>query len=251
LSELPNPLRWLGLSVLLCSLLWQTPARTVGLLLPASVELEGFTGSLWQGQAARSRLLFGDKAFQLGSLSWSLSPRSLLSLTPSFDLNTRWGAQRLDLAVRFTLSGLEVRHLKGDLDVRFVRQLAPLYVGGQMHVDLQALDFHPGQVPEIVGKVLWRQAVWTARGGDVGLGNFQVTWSNPDRAGQPGEAIGEIVTLSGALNAAGEVAIASDNYRVNVTLTGPALNNEALRGALQMLASPDGEGLRIQLSGEL
>ena len=251
MNGLPIPLRWLGLSVLLCSLLWQTPARTVGIFLPASVQLEGFTGSLWQGQAARSRLLFGDKAFQLGSLSWSLSPGSLLSLAPSFDLATRWGTQRLDLAVRFTLFGLEVRHLTGDLDVRFVRQLAPLYVGGQVHVDLEALDFHPGQVPEIVGEVLWRQAVWTARGGDVGLGNFQMTWSNPEHDGEPGEAIGQIVTLSGALNAEGEVAIASDNYRVNVALTGPALDNDALRGALQMLASPDGEGLRIQLSGAL
>ena len=139
MSALSKHLRWFGLWVLVACLLVQMPARTIGLILPDSLQLEGFSGSLWQGQAARSRGVIGDKAFPLGHLSWRLSPHTLLFLSPSFDLHTRWGAQTVDLQLQLTPSAVRLSNVDTKLDVRFIRQLMPLYTGGVLLLDLDYL----------------------------------------------------------------------------------------------------------------
>ena len=115
------------------------PARTIGLILPDTLQLEGFSGSLWRGQAARSRVVLGDRAFHLGHLSWGLAPHTLLLLSPTFDLHTRWGAQTVDLRLKLTPSTVTLSEVDTKLDIRFVRQLIPLYTGGLLVVDLDYL----------------------------------------------------------------------------------------------------------------
>ena len=243
-------LRWFSLCILVACLLVQMPARTIGLILPDSLQLEGFSGSFWRGQAARSRVVIGDKAFHLGHLSWRLSPHTLMFLSPSFDLHTRWGAQTVDMQLQLTPSAVRLSNVDTKLDVRFVRQLMPLYTGGVLLVDLDYLEVAAGRAPEIAGVILWEQAVWTARGRDVGLGNYQIAFAAP--LGADAEtAVGEVTTASGALIAEGRVSFSPSQYDVNVSLSGPALDNQALRDALQLMAVPTDRGLRIEISGEL
>ncbi len=250
MSALSKHLRWFGLWVLVACLLVQMPARTIGLILPDNLQLEGFSGSLWQGQAARSRVVIGDKAFHLGHLSWRLSPHTLLFLSPSFDFHTRWGAQTVDLQLQLTPSAVRLSNVDTKLDVRFIRQLMPLYTGGVLLVDLDYLEVATDRAPKIAGVILWEQAVWTARGRDVGLGNYQIAFASPLEADVE-TAVGEVTTASGALIAEGRVSFSRSEYDVNVALSGPALDNQALRDALQLMAVPSDGGLRIAISGEL
>jgi hypothetical protein len=78
--------------VTLVLLLAAVPARVLGYLLPATLQLGGFSGTLWQGQAARATIVAGGKLIHLGRVSWQLAPWSLLILSPSIDLNARWGS---------------------------------------------------------------------------------------------------------------------------------------------------------------
>lgn len=250
MSDLSKPLRWFGFCVLGAWLLIQMPARTIGLILPDTLQLEGFSGSLWRGQAARSRIVLGDRAFHLGHLSWGLSPHTLLLFSPTFDLHARWGAQTVDLRLMLTPSTVTLSEVDAKLGIRFVRQLIPLYTGGLLVVDLDYLEMANDQAPQIAGSILWERAVWTARGRDVGLGNYKITFnSSPESKVEA--AVGEVTTVSGALMAEGQVTLSAEKYSVNVELSGQALENTALRDALQLMAVPSEEGLLIEISGEL
>ncbi len=250
MSDLLKPLRWFGLCLVLAFALVKMPARAITLMLPDTLQLEGFSGSLWQGHAARARFFFGDKAFHLGRLSWNMSPATFLIFTPSLDLHTRWGTQTADLRLQLTPSTIKLSEIDATLDVRFVRQLVPLYAGGLLLVDLDYLQIARDRAPQIGGSIMWEQAVWTARGRDVGLGNYKIVFDASSES-QLGPTVGKITTASGALVAKGQVTLSSDKYGVEVALSGPAMENNALRDALQLMAVPSEEGLLIEISGEL
>jgi hypothetical protein len=59
--------------LLLISLLITTPARLLGLVLPAGqVYAQGFSGTLWQGKASRALLQTPAGLLHLGAVSWKL-----------------------------------------------------------------------------------------------------------------------------------------------------------------------------------
>ncbi|REJ67334.1 MAG: hypothetical protein DWQ28_06855 [Proteobacteria bacterium] len=62
---------------------------------------------------------------------------------------------------------------------------------------------------------------------------------------------GEVVTLKGALDLAGEFALKGDRYSVTADLSGAAARNEAFQQAIALMAVPTESGYRIELSGTL
>ena len=229
-------------------LLATLPARLVGYGLPQEVRLAGITGTLWHGAAARASVDVFGKTVHLGALNWSLKPWSLLLLSPDVSVSSRWGSQNLSGRVASGVSGrVSLSNLDGSIDTRFLRELLPLYVGGELQFQavsaVLALD-ESIDVKQLSGRVLWQEAVWAASMGDVALGNYVLDWGEKE-----GPISAQLLTLSGPLELAGQVALEGNRYRVDITLRGPAVRNTRLSDSFQLLAAPVAGGFDLKLDG--
>jgi len=231
-------------------LLMATPSRVLGFLLPNTIQLGGFGGTLWQGQAARAYVTIGDKVIHLGRVSWELKPWSLLLFSPSIDLDARWGQQRLTGNVRLPLGGgLTLRNIDAAVGVETIRAFLPLYVGGALEAQLPVMrleSIQPPVIDRVEGRLIWRNGVWTARAGDVALGNYAM-----ELTGEEGSLVGRLQTLSGPLEANGQLTLEEQHYRVALALRGPATANEGLRGSLRLMATPVADGFDLTINGQL
>ena len=69
---------------------------------------------------------------------------------------------------------------------------------------------------------------------------------------EPGEALrGQVITLSGPVEASGVVELRERAYLVEILLSGRGLQDPQLQQALGLIARPVGQGYRIKLEGEL
>ena len=92
----------LSLAVLFLFILFTlAPARLLGLLLPSDkVVMQGFSGTLWQGAAARTLVAAGHGYIELGQVTWELAPLSLFTLSPTIDFDSRWGGQSVSATIK-------------------------------------------------------------------------------------------------------------------------------------------------------
>ncbi len=73
----------------------RAPARLLThLVSPDRLVLQGLEGTIWDGIANRALLVTDAGYLHLGRVTWDLHPLSLLLFSPSFDIDTEWGAQR-------------------------------------------------------------------------------------------------------------------------------------------------------------
>lgn len=241
--------RWsaLWVALLLALVVVYAPARLIGWFVPASVSLEGLGGSLWQGRAARAAVAVNDNVLMLGQLSWRLRPLSLLKLQPAADISSDWGQQTFTARVATDPGGaLILQDVEASTDVGWVRNLIPLYVEGRVRANFSTLIFRDQAVEAVAGRVVWEGAAWAARAGSLPLGTYVL-----DLEGEDGAIDGEVLTLNGGLAVAGDVALSGRDYRIAITLNGPAMRDEGLQQATALFAIPDGDKYRVDLSGSL
>lgn len=236
----------LGAALVVVFLVALAPARVVAPLLPEGVVLGGLGGTVWNGHAARASLSMDGRVLVLGRVEWSVDPLSLLLLSPEVSLHSRWGSQRIDARIqRPVTGGLILRDVSAALDVGFTQHLLPLYVGGVLEIDLGRLQMTAVGLDRVEGRLVWRNAVWTAHAGDVFLGNYVL-----ELVGQEAGAEGRVLTLSGPLSVAGSVAVQGRHYALDLDLSGPATDHDGLRQSLELLAAPREGGLDMVLKGE-
>jgi hypothetical protein len=228
-------------------LVTRAPASLLGNALPPAVNVTGLAGTVWKGEAAYVEIPLQAKPFALGRISWTLNPMGLF-FGDVIRLRSDWGSQTVDVSVSPALNGsFDVNDAQLRIDLGWLRQLLPFYVGGQLKADLASLTFAPDGRPTTAnGRVVWENATWRAVGGDVSLGSYAVDVTTSDAGIRA-----TIMTLKGALEVDGSVTIVGDSYRVMANLSGPAVRNEAFQQAIALLAVPNGSGYRIELSGTL
>ncbi len=237
------------LAVLLVALLASTPARLLQRVLPGQqVVLSGVQGTLWEGSASRAIVQLAPGYLHLGAVRWSLSPLSLLTLSPRLELQSAWGAQRVTGNV--VLRGqrdLDLRDVEAQLDADLLRKFAPLAVDGFFSAQLQQLSLRDGLPHSAQGRVVWQQAGFQSPRGRVPLGSYALDFTQA-----PGEALqGEILTLNGPMLAEGRARLEGRAYSINVLLRSEGAMDPVLKEALQLMAMPEGDGYRLQLSAEL
>jgi hypothetical protein len=229
-------------------LLASLPARTLGLIVPGDqVHLKGFAGTLWRGSAARAVLVTGQGLVHLGELRWRLHPSSLLLLSPKVTLSSRWGDQRFSGVVQTGLGGdITLRDVEADASADLVKHVAPLALQGRISLQLSELTLRSQQPVSGSGRVVWQRGAWQAPQGLMPLGSYALDFSQQENA----PLTGDVVTLSGPIEANGQVSLLARDYTIDLLITGQQLDQQ-LEQALSLLAPREGEGFRLKWQGQL
>lgn len=232
---------------LLLFVVGNAPAWVMARFLPEAVQLSALSGSIWQGSAARGTLWINGRALSFGSLSWQIAPFSLLTLQPKIAIISGWGGQKMRSTIVFDgIESIVVTDFQAQIEIGFIRQLLPLYVGGQVSLDFAELHLKGGVPQSGTGRIQWRDAAWTAASGDVALGHYNIVVS-----GNGSGLRGAVETVSGPLEVEGDLQWVENRYAVDLALSGPATENSGLAEALQFLAQPSPNGFDMVLSGTL
>lgn len=235
--------------VLLFILLSTAPARMISPFLPGDqVVLQGISGSLWQGVASRAMVAVQGSYLHLGRLSWSLSPLSLLTLGPRVTMDSHWGGQRIrgELVYRSTES-LDLADVDAVLPASLVRQFIPLELSGSFALLVPHLVIDAGMPVEGAGRIVWQNGGWVSPQGNRALGTYAIDFEQPEG----GAWLGEVVTLSGDLQASGTVGLDGRTYDIEIVLSGQGLDDPQLKQALQLVAIPEGKQFRVKMQGTL
>ena len=239
----------LGLSALLLLVLIVTaPARLLSLLLPAeTLLLQGVSGSVWRGQSARCLVAVGHGYVHLGTVSWQLQPLSLLTLSPSLRLQSTWGKQTLSGQVKLrTADNVDLSDVEGRMPAALLRQLMPVMVDGEFSVQLPELRIRDGLPESGHGRVVWQGATWLAPAGARSLGDYALDFQQ-----LPGQdLVGEVLTLSGPIEASGSISLQERRYEVDLYLQSDRGLDSDLQQALSFLGQPEEGGYRIDLGGD-
>jgi len=237
----------LAAALIIILLITRAPASLMSFALPPAVKATGFSGTVWKGAAAHVEIPLQARPFALGRITWTLNLSGLL-WGDLIRVQSIWGNQRIDVAASPALNGsVQINEAELRIDLGWLRELLPLYIGGQLKADIESLSITgEGSPISANGRLVWENAAWRAIGGDVSLGSYAVDMTTTDAGIRA-----SIITLKGALEVDGSVTIAGDNYRVMANLSGPAARNEAFQQAIALLAVPNGSGYRIELSGTL
>ena len=228
-------------------LLARLPASVITQLLPASVIASNASGTVWRGSAAHVQINLNGQWFALGRLDWELFPLGLF-IGDAVTIRSVLGSQRLDVSAGGALNGdIYVSNASINADISWVKNLLPLFIAGQLKIDIDELGITAAGVPSMVkGRVVWENAAWQALGGNVSLGTYAIDIVTNEKG-----VSGKIVTLKGALDLNGTFTLRGRQYSVTADLSGTAVRNEAFQQAIALMAVPTESGYRIDLSGTL
>ena len=230
-------------------LLAMAPARLLSIVLPAKeIIIQGYSGTVWSGTANRALLSTTAGYIHLGRISWSLSPLSLLALSPSLSIESSWGRQHINTGLRITgPEDLELTDLDAMVSVQLLRKFLPLSVAGDFSIQAQELSIENGLPSRARGRLVWQNAAWESAAGPVSLGSYAVDFQQT-----PGGALeADIITLAGRVKASGSAQLLGKDYNLDILISSDVGLGIQLEQALSLIAQPVPEGRRIKFDGQL
>lgn len=247
---MPRPLLGLLLvSLFVVALVVSVPARILNLVLPSGqVIMNGYSGTLWRGSAARCVLATGNSYFHLGTVEWSLDPLSLLLFSPALNVQSQWGRQRITGQVQVEgRQSFVLEDLEASVSARVLQRFLPVTLDGDFSASISHLQIEYGLPVAGEGRLLWRNAGWQSSQGIMPLGSYALDFKQAEN----GSLRGEVATITGPVEASGSVDLTQENYDLDVLLTSAGGLNSQLKQALSLIAQPVAEGYRIVLKGQL
>lgn len=238
----------LALLFLVC-LLALAPARLLNTFLPGErVIVQGYTGTLWRGTANRALLAVNGGYIHLGKVNWTLSPLSLLTLSVTLNIESRWGRQHINAGVRLSgLDTLELTDVDALVPVQLLRHFLPLAVAGDFLIQAQQLTLENGLPTQASGRVVWQNAAWESSQGLLPLGTYAM-----DIQQQPGQALhAEVLTMAGSVRVNGSLQLLGKDYALDILIASDAGLDAQLEQALSLVAQPVADGRRIKFEGQL
>lgn len=235
--------------LLFVSLVVTAPARLLNLVVPTDqVVLRGLSGTVWNGSASGVMLHLPQGYFQLGAVQWSLQPLSLLTLAPHLTFRSEWGSQTLagELIVRGQRD-LDLLNLEAQLAANLLARFAPVAVDGLFSLQADQLVLRDGVPHSGKGRLVWQNAAWKSPRGLVPLGTYALDFQQPE-----GEAVqGQVITLSGPLQASGSLQLLQQHYDMDIQLASEGALDAQVQQMLSLIAQPDGAGFRLTMTGDL
>jgi len=210
--------------------------------------MQGYSGTLWRGSVSRCLLATGSGHIQLGRVRWSLSPWSLLGLSPALTIESSWGRQRVNTELRITgPDKLELSNLDVMVSVQLLRQFLPLAVSGDFSIQAEELNLEGGLPSSARGRILWHNAAWESAQGTMPLGSYAIDFQQPGG----GALEGKVVTLAGPVSANGSARLLGKDYSLDILISSDRGLDEQLEQALSLIAQPVSDGRRIKFAGQL
>ena len=206
-----------GVGAYLLILLVTIPADRASHLLEekvAGLSLQGVTGTIFSGQAAR--VVIQDQG--LGSVNWSLRPWALLLGRLEYRIKVRDATLQGDGAVGLGLGGVVFVHdlaaeLQPDLLVNYFAPDA-VKTTGQVSLVIDSLELSDGFPRELAGVVSWADAR-ILEPVDLSLGQVEMVLSHTEEG-----LVGNLGNTSGATAVSGDLSLApSGQYHINLLLT--------------------------------
>ncbi|WP_049631110.1 type II secretion system protein N [Cellvibrio sp. pealriver] len=151
----------LGVSLFLIFVISSIPAVWGAYLLSRSsgLALSGVTGTIWNGRASLASLPRPEREYSLGQLSWSLSPLSLLTLSPCAHVKTNLPGQQFEGDVCGGAGGaVKLRNADISLPVALVQTKLPIPVQGQFSAHIEEMELRGNVLLKLKGKLTWNGA---------------------------------------------------------------------------------------------
>ena len=235
----------LGL-LFLTSLLMSAPARLLSHVVPGEqLLMRGLEGTVWEGSASSVLVRLPQGYLQLGAVQWSLQPLSLLLLAPHLTVSSEWGNQKF--AGELVLRGqrdLEVFNAEAQLAANLLSRFAPVSVVGMFNLQLDRLHLRQGLPYSALGRLVWQDGGWQSVRGLVPLGTYALDFEQaPEQALQ-----GQVITLSGPLQASGSLELKDRRYELDIVLGSEDVMDGQLQAMLSLIAVPEDEGYRISMA---
>ena len=240
--------RILAVFVFATLLVSQIPARAISRVLPDDVTLTGISGTIWSGRAARAWVEIDQQPLMLGRVQWRLQPWRILWGAP-LSLSSVWGQQSLRAQLSYRLDGsIVLQDAAFTVNTQLFKAFFPLYLGGALSGEFAQIAIDEGHVVNAEGVVRLRRGVWTARSGNIPLGDYQIDFSSADTAGAG--TIGALKTIAGSLELSGNLSATLTNYQIAVEATGPVARDGSFRQAMSMIAILNQDGFSVSLMGQ-
>ncbi len=158
-------------------LLATAPARLLPLALHAlspDIRLQHAEGSLWNGRVASALITVEGGVINLGKVSWTVKPQSLLLLSPTVSIHSDAGVQRLNAEVTVSLLGqrVEVKHIDGQFPLAVLEPWVPLLIRGMIELDIERLAFDDRRLLAVEGRLYAHQLDWMAASHPLSLGSY-------------------------------------------------------------------------------
>ena len=240
--------RILAVFVFVTLLLSQVPARAISRVLPDDVTLTGISGTIWSGHAARAWVEIDRQPLMLGRVQWQLQPWRILWGAP-LSLSSVWGQQALRAQLSYRPDGsIVLQDAAFTVNTQLFKAFFPLYLGGALSGELAQIAINEGHVTNAEGVVRLRRGVWTARSGNIPLGDYQIDFSSADSAAVG--TVGALKTITGSLELSGNLSSTLTDYQIAVEATGPVARDESFRQAMSIIAIPNQDGFSVSLTGQ-
>lgn len=240
---------FLGALLLLLLVSLQTPARVLSYVLNSQqVQLSAMRGTLGHGSAMRARVQTPGGYLHLGEVNWTLDLMSLVRLSPKVHLRSAWGDQRGTLDLSVAGGVLIIEDLDVSLDAALLQRLLPVELTGRLELLFDELRLTRSDLLSAEGRLVWQGAAWQSPRGVHVLGSYAASITSLAEQ----QVIADVVTLAGPVEASGVVDLDQKRFTIDLRIESPgqALDAE-LAQALSLIASPEENGYRLRLDGEV
>lgn len=171
----------LGIGLFLVFVISNIPAIWGAYMLTrgTGVALSGVTGSIWNGRASLASVRMTEREYSLGQLSWSLSPLSLLTLSPCAQVTTKLPLQQFEGKICSGLGGaIEVHNADVSLPVALVQGKIPVPIQGQFSVHIDELGLRGNVLSKLKGNLTWNGARVNTGANWLDIGSYAVEMSD-------------------------------------------------------------------------
>lgn len=245
---MPTRTTWLwAAGLFLLTLIVRLPLRWVAAQLPATIECEMPSGTLWSGHCARA----GSAPFLLSDVSWSLKPWLLFTGRLGAAVRSDDARAPLQAEVRVGLGGrIELRDLQGSIAIG--SGLLPLFPdgwSGMLHLDISAAEFRDARPRRILGVARVNDLHRRGLGGE--LGSYELQFHDADDV--DASIGGDLHDTAGPLAVSAHLVLLADgSYELNGTVLARNGAPADLAASVAALGAADATGRRpFSLAGTL
>ncbi|ABD82825.1 type II secretion system protein N [Saccharophagus degradans] len=148
--------------------------------------LTGVRGTLWNGQAGASQVDIAGNPIALGKVSWTLSPWSLLVLSPCVEFKASQARQNISGKLCQSAGGTtKLKNVSIDGSVAIVNALLPNggKASGTGSIEVISAEVTPQSIQKMDARVSWQNARVFADGTWFSLGSYAANVKENGRGG--------------------------------------------------------------------